>query len=75
MMMEGRARSSSLKETSCPVTVVPIFAPKITPMACWSVRSPAFTNPTVITVVAEELWMSAVTAAPAKMAKKRFRVT
>ena len=37
------------------VTVVPICAPIITEMACTSVRSPAFTNDTVIKVVAVEL--------------------
>ena len=36
------------------VTVVPIFAPIITPMAEWSFMMPAFTKPTSITVVAEE---------------------
>ena len=67
--------SSSLNDTSCPVTVVPMFAPKITPMACWSDRRPAFTKPTVITLVAEELWMSIVTVPPASIAATRLRVT
>ena len=37
------------------VTVVPMFAPMITPMDCLSVMSPELTNPTTITVVADEL--------------------
>ena len=37
------------------VTVVPILAPIITPMDCRSVIKPELTNPTTITVVAEEL--------------------
>ena len=52
-----------------------MFAPKMTPIACCSDRRPAFTKPTVITVVALELWMSAVTPAPARIAKTRLRVT
>ena len=36
------------------VIVVPMFAPIITPTACESVNRPAFTKPTVITVVADE---------------------
>ena len=38
-----------------PVTVVPILAPMITPTAWAKFISPAFTKPTTITVVAEEL--------------------
>ena len=72
---EGSARSVTLSETSWPVTVVPMFAPKTTPIACVSERSPALTNPTVMTVVAEELWMSAVMPAPAAIAATRFFVT
>ena len=37
------------------VTVVPMFAPMITLMACFKVIRPEFTKPTTITVVAEEL--------------------
>ena len=36
------------------VTVVPILAPMIMPMACRSLRIRALTRPTTITVVAEE---------------------
>ena len=73
-VMAGSARSSSLSETIWPVTVVPMFAPKMTPMAWRSEISPAFTKPTVMTLVADELWMSAVTAMPARIAKMRLRV-
>ena len=48
------------------VTVVPIFAPMITPIACLSVISPEFTKPTTITVVADELCITAVTTSPVK---------
>ena len=54
--------------------VVPMFAPNITPIACCSDSRPALTNPTVMTLVAEELWMSAVTPAPAAIAKNLFFV-
>ena len=37
------------------VTVVPIFAPIITPMDCFKVITLEFTKPTTITVVADEL--------------------
>ena len=46
------------------VTVVPILAPMIMPMACLSFIMPEFTNPTTITVVADEDCMIAVTPAP-----------
>lgn len=46
------------------VTVVPMFAPIITPTACPSCISPEFTKPTTITVVAADDWMTAVTATP-----------
>ena len=36
------------------VTVVPMLAPIITPIACAKVRRPAFTKLTTITVVADE---------------------
>ena len=48
------------------VTVVPMFAPIITPMACVSVSNPAFTKLTTITVVADEDWMIDVTPTPVK---------
>ena len=36
------------------VTVVPMFAPMMTLMACFRVISPELTKPTTMTVVAEE---------------------
>ena len=44
-------------DTSHAVTVVPMFAPIITPIACVRVRRPAFTKLTTITVVADEDWI------------------
>ena len=41
-------------ETIQAVTVVPIFAPKITPIACLSVSISALTKLTTITVVAPD---------------------
>ena len=57
------------------VTVVPIFAPIITPMAEWSFMMPAFTKPTSITVVAEEDWITAVTESPSNIALIGFEVS
>ena len=46
------------------VMVVPIFAPMMMPTACVSFMIPEFTNPTTMTVVADEDWMTAVTHIP-----------
>ena len=46
------------------VTVVPTFAPMITPMDSTRLKSPAFTKLTTITVVAELLWIIAVIRIP-----------
>ena len=54
----------TLKATICAVTVVPISAPRMTPIACDSDIKPAVTKPTSMTVVTEEDWMIAVTKAP-----------
>ena len=54
--------------------VVPIFAPNITDIACGRLMSPALTNPMTMTVVAELLWRTAVTSAPAKAPIKGFLV-
>ena len=62
-------------ETNQPVMVVPIFAPMITLIACVRFISPAFTKPTTITVVAEELWIIAVTNAPSAMPISLFCVS
>ena len=49
------AFAHSTLDTSHPVTVVPMLAPMITPIAWVRFMIPAFTNPTTITVVADEL--------------------
>ena len=46
------------------VTVVPTLAPIIMPMAWLSCMTPELTKPTTMTVVAEELCMTAVTPRP-----------
>ena len=48
----------------CAVTVVPMFAPMITPTACRSFRIPALTKPMHMTVVAAEEWTMPATTAP-----------
>ena len=56
------------------VTVVPIFAPKMIPIAWVNERISAFTKLTTITVVAPEDWIIAVTANPVKTAENLFPV-
>ena len=56
------------------VTVVPILAPMMTPMDWRSVIKPELTKPTTITVVAEELWITAVTPSPASKPFSRLWV-
>ena len=56
------------------VTVVPMFAPITTGTACASVIRPTLTKPTIITVVAEELFTITVTAAPVATPRNRFLV-
>ena len=63
----ARIEISALKPshaTNHAVTVVPILAPIITPIACARVRSPAFTKLTTITVVADDDWISDVIPKP-----------
>ena len=57
------------------VMVVPRFAPMMTPVACESFMMPELTKPTTITVVAAELCIIAVTAAPRKMLLSGFAVS
>lgn len=57
--MHGRAIAvifilKPINATSHPVTVVPMFAPKMIPIDCCRVKSPALTKLTSITVVALE---------------------
>ena len=50
------------------------MAPIMIHTACFKVISPEFTNPTVITVVAEEDWIRAVMPAPTSTPRKRLAV-
>ena len=56
--------SRPLRDNIQAVTVVPILEPIITPTACLSVMIPELTKPTTMTVVADEDWITAVTAKP-----------
>ena len=58
-----------------PVTVVPTFAPTIIPRDCLSEIMPAVTRPEVITMVAVDDWMTAVTITPRKKALTGLFVT
>ena len=68
----GKAYSVILKAINWAVTVVPILAPSMTPMACVSVIKPASTKLTSITVAALELWITLVTMAPTPQPTKRL---
>ena len=72
MMMAGMLMPLILKATICPVTVVPMWEPRMMPMDCFSVNRPALTKPTTMTVVAPDDWMREVTMVPVRMATKRF---
>ena len=56
------------------VTVVPMLAPMITPIALARASKPAFTKLTSIRVVAVELWTRAVTTMPVKTHLTRVEV-
>ena len=56
------------------VTVVPMFAPIMIPITCDNFIIPELTNPTTITVVAEEDCITAVTPAPKRTALHRLLV-
>ena len=56
------------------VNVVPMLAPMITEIACDSVSSPALTNETVITVVADDDCTAHVINVPTRMPEKRLDV-
>ena len=56
------------------VTVVPMLAPIMTPIACVRVRSPALTKLTTITVVAEDDWIIDVIPKPVITPLKGFDV-
>lgn len=57
------------------VTVVPMLAPMMTAMAPARERRPALTKETTMTVVAEEDWMTVVTAVPVRMPRRGLPVT
>jgi hypothetical protein len=60
----GKAAMSRLKETIWAVSVVPMFAPIMMPMACLSVIKPALTKPTVNTEQALLLCIITVATTP-----------
>ena len=62
------------RESSRGVTVVPMLAPMITPMAWIRLSISALTKPTTMTVVAVEDWTSTVIRIPHSMDRKRLRV-
>ena len=62
------------RDISQAVTVVPILAPIITPIAFVSDRSPAFTKLTTITVVALDDWIMAVISKPVSTLLKALDV-
>ena len=68
------AISDKSRDTNWDVTVVPMFAPMITPAAWVKVISPAFTKLTTITVAALEDWMIAVNTVPTSTPTRRFLV-
>ena len=78
--MMGSAKSLMLNfpnprtATSQLVTVVPTFAPRMTPMEPTKSNKPALTKLTTITVVAEELWMRAVIKIPVRTPVTRLEV-
>ena len=78
--MIGSARSLILNSpspspaTSQLVTVVPTFAPRMTPMEPTRSSKPAFTKLTTMTVVADELWISAVMKIPVRTPVMRLEV-
>ena len=67
--------SISRRRMIWPVTVVPTFAPTMIPRDWRSVRMPAPTSPEVMTIVAVEDWISAVTKMPRRKALKELFVT
>ncbi len=64
MKRSRKPPSPPLRRRIWAVTVVPMLAPMMTPMAWRSFITRAFTRPTTMTVAAEEDWMAAVTTAP-----------
>ena len=73
IVIAGSARPERLNEMICAVTVVPMFAPKMMPIACVRFSSPALMNPITMTVVALDDWITAVTSVPASTATMPLR--
>ena len=71
----GPEESMSRRRMIWPVTVVPTFAPTMMPSDWRSVRMPAPTRPEVMTIVAVDDWMSAVTKMPRRKALTGLFVT
>ncbi len=68
------AYPSRLNARSCTVTVVPMSAPRMTPIVCRRLSRPAEAKPTSMTVVALEDCRTAVTPAPTRSARNRSPV-
>ena len=73
IVIAGSASPERLNEMICAVTVVPMFAPKMMPIACDRFSSPALMKPMTMTVVALDDWMTAVTSVPASTATMPLR--
>ena len=67
--------STSSSRMICPVTVVPTLAPMMMPSDWRRVMMPAATRPEVMTIVAVEDWIMAVTARPSRKALTGLLVT
>ena len=65
----------TLNATIWAVIVVPILAPRITPMAWDRDMRPAVTKPTSMTVVTDEDWITEVTKAPVSIPMTRLVVS
>ena len=68
------------RQITQPVILVPMTAPIMTAIACRSRIMPELTKPTTITLVALELWITAVTPVPSKMPlsgvlESRYRIS
>lgn len=73
--MQNGAMPDTSRAIRTLVMVVPMLAPKITPVACARSIIPALIKPMTITVVAEEDWMTTVTKTPSRKPRIRFRVS
>ena len=68
------AISPTSNAISWPVIVVPILAPMMIQTAWRRVIIPELTNPTTMTVVADDDWITAVMTAPTRTPRKRLAV-